>query len=210
VSLFGYRLYTKFLGVLAFLLAAGAAGVFGAMWIAKDPNPDTQIMKTFIVIFSCVLWGTFAAVVCIKMEKLIHRFLGFALGAAFGAMAVGILLYFFSDAVNKSIPAGYLGWDSYALIIVGAPVALLTGFITRKRVKHFLMLAFAALGAAVAVRSMATLLTCAEVGTDAISKQYVQGLAVLLLTLIGVAVQLATQPKEPLKTLKPVLPDEQV
>lgn len=206
VSMFGYRLYTKLLGILAFLLAFGAAGIYGATWIAVDPNPDTDLVKMVIVVVCCTLWGTLAAVICIKFEKMIHRLLGFALGASFGFMAVGISLYFFSDIISENIGAGFRGWDGFALIIVGVPVALLTGFITRKRIKHFLMAAFAILGAAVAVRSVAVMLLCADAGTEIISRQYVQALAVLFIALLGVGVQMATQPKESLRNLKPVLP----
>lgn len=210
VSMFGYRLYTKLLGILAFLLAFGACGIFGAMWIAEDPNPDTDVFKKIIVVVCCTLWGTLAAVLCVRFEKMIHRLLGFVLGASFGIMVVGVLLFFFSDVINENIGAGYKGWDSFALVMVGVPVALVAGFITRKRIKHFLMVAFAILGAAVAVRSLAAILLCADAGTDVISRQYVQAFAVLFITLLGVGVQIATQPKESLRTLKPVLPDERV
>mmetsp|Transcript_907 Transcript_907/g.1850 ORF Transcript_907/g.1850 Transcript_907/m.1850 type:complete len:249 (+) Transcript_907:37-783(+) len=198
VSFCGYRLYKAAIVLLAFVLAAAAEGAVGATWIAQ--SAEEEVAKKVIVASACVLWGLMAAWVCWRMAGKLNRFLGFALGAVLGALLVAAPLQVFRELVSIVAGQGFAGWEQYARFTLGVPVSLASGFAGRSSVKPLLMLATAVLGAYMAVRSFFTILMCADVNMDVLSKDMVQLLAMLVIAVLGFVTQLFTQPEQAGKT----------
>merc|ERR1711920_553460 len=116
-------------------------------------------------------------------------------GAAVGMGLVAILVLAVKDSVNEAAGPTYEGWEMFATISLGVPIALVTGYIARNSIKHCIMLATALGGAAVVVGTSMRALDCAEVDLGEASTPAVMALLVAVLAIFGLVVQLAIQPK---------------
>eukprot|EP00930_Biecheleria_cincta_P043614 TRINITY_DN29935_c0_g1_i1.p1 TRINITY_DN29935_c0_g1~~TRINITY_DN29935_c0_g1_i1.p1 ORF type:complete len:235 (+),score=48.56 TRINITY_DN29935_c0_g1_i1:104-808(+) len=192
-NFFGYRLYHAALPVFAFFLAGAAEAAIGAQWIAQDPGAG--LPKKAIVVICCLLWGTIAAALCKKYMEAMHKIIGFLLGATVGAVAVAAVVQLIQYNFGDQVPSGYGGWEHFAIITFGVPGALLAGYLARNSVKYFLILATALLGSLVAMRSLATILSCANVDSEVIDRPVVQYVGIAVLASLGICAQLCSQPK---------------
>merc|ERR1719230_2132372 len=128
------------------------------------------------------------AVIFHRLSASINRFLGYALGAAVGVGLVALLVFAVRDPVNEAAGPAYEGWETFAILSLGVPVALVTGYIARNSIKHCIILATAFGGAAAVVGTSMQALDCAEVDLGEASKPAVQAGIVAFLAVLGVAV----------------------
>merc|ERR1712039_437542 len=100
------------------------------------------------------------------------------------------------EALGETVAEIYEGWDMFAMISLGVPIALVTGYIARNSVKYSIMLATALGGAGVVVGTTMRALECADVSLGEASTPAVKAPLVAILAIIGLVVQYAIQPKE--------------
>merc|ERR1712176_52348 len=116
-----------------------------------------------------------------------------------GGLVVSLILVM-KDPVNTAFgetnAEAYEGWDMFAMISLGVPIALVTGYIARNSVKYSIMLATALGGAGVVVGTAMRALECADVNLGEASTPAVKAPLVAILAIIGLVVQYAIQPKE--------------
>jgi len=106
---------------------------------------------------------------------------------------VALLVFAASDPVNEAAGPAYEGWETFATISLGVPVALVTGYIARNSVKYCIILATAFGGAAVVVGTSMQALDCAEVDLGEASKPAVQAVIVAVLAILGLVVQFSVE-----------------
>uniref|UniRef100_A0A7S0FL56 TM7S3/TM198-like domain-containing protein n=1 Tax=Pyrodinium bahamense TaxID=73915 RepID=A0A7S0FL56_9DINO len=190
----GYRLYFSALAVFAFLLAFTAEAALGAVWLGQDPRE--QGSKKALVVVCGLLWGTMAAVLCMKLAKFVHMLIGFLGGAAIGAGMVLLVVYVSQQPINEMEEAEpFKGWEQFASVTVGVPVVLVVGCLCRGFTTTLLMGATAIGGAVVVVLSAVLLMRCAEVDMDVLGKNAVQAGLMAVLAAFGFALQYCTQPR---------------
>lgn len=198
----GYRLYVLTIGVFGFMMAATVQALTGFSWIAKvEEEEHERITKEIVVVIFCLLWGTIAAVLCMRLHERLQRFLGFILGAACGIALVGALIYLLKKPVSDALGEGYEGWDGYAFFSVAPPVALLVGWLSKELLKYFLMLVTALLGAAVVVSCSESMLGCLDVDLEDVDSPIVQLCFVVCIGLLGFGTQVYTQPVRQAKSV---------
>merc|ERR1711920_296050 len=134
-----------------------------------DSNSDLVVKQVIVIIF-CVIWGILGALLFSKISKLLDKFLGYAMGAALGAGLVAGLVYAVRDPVGEAAGPAYNGWEQFATISIGVPVAFLMAYLCRDFIKFCIILATALAGAATATGGFMGALDCAEVDTGGASK----------------------------------------
>jgi len=199
VLFFGYRLYNMALGLLAFVVGAAAAFAIGSSWIAQNSSTSKELLaKKLIVVVFCILWGAMSAWICVRIAVKLNQVLGFILGAFLAAAAISGILELTQHILETQDveTTRFQGWEQYALFILGVPLAILVGYLSRNSVKYFVMFASALLGAAVAIDCLAMILACAQVDMEVIGMPPVLLVATVAMTVLGAVVQLFTQPRE--------------
>jgi len=194
--------------VFGFFLGFLAEAAVGALWMGETlfqtshadsvslttqtsaDDSDSRVKIKVIVIACCLIWGMIGAVIFQRLSSSINRLLGCALGAAVGVGLVALLVFAARDPVNEAAGPAYEGWETFATISLGVPVALVTGYIARNSVKYCIMLATALGGAAVVVGTSMQALDCAEVDLGEASRPAVRAVIVAVLAVLGLAVQL--------------------
>jgi hypothetical protein len=146
-----------------------------------EVDDQQQIIKLGIIAFFCLLWGVMGAVLCIKTHDQIHKVLGFIGGAAIGLTAVALVVFLAASQLDKmsdqKILSEYKGWEMYAMLAAGVPIAGMVGYATRNLVKYVLMAATAFLGSFVGVGLLAHALQCAT--NTSVHRMIILGIAVV-------------------------------
>merc|ERR1712187_534302 len=114
-------------------------------------------------------------------------------GAAFGFVMLCWLITTLKDDVDAQLDGHYQGWPHFVVLTLGPPFALLSGFLLRNKLKYAVMLATSAGGAVIFVVSIVQALGCAQVDIGSVARrQDVQGLILVLVTVLGLVVQAVT------------------
>jgi hypothetical protein len=184
LNLFGYIIYRLSIGVFGFILGVLAAAAVGSLWLGETlidtshaegsdsvslhaltsaDGSDSRAKMKMIVLAVCLIWGMIGAVMFQKLSVSINKVLGYAMGAALGVGLVAGLVFAVKDRVNEEAGPTYEGWEMFATIALGVPVALFTGYIARNSIKYCIMLATALGGAVVVVGTSMRALDCAEI-----------------------------------------------
>lgn len=199
VCFFGYRIYKFAFGVFAFLVGFGLQAAVGSAWISQNRGEGNGITEKVIVVVCAILWGTLFLVLARRYYERIQKILGYVVGVCLGLVLTALLLYVLQKPVDNWIGSKYEGWQSYAGITLGVPIALLTGYGCRNFVKFLVMFITAFAGAAGAWRWGSSLLECKDVGSDLHSELLENRLfnvaIFVALGLIGLAAQYFSQPK---------------
>jgi hypothetical protein len=206
----GYLIYRLAIGVFGFFLGFLAEAAVGALWMGETlfqtshaegsdsvslkaqtsaDDSDSRVKMQVIVIACCLIWGMIGAVIFQRLSSTINRLLGYAFGAAVGVGLVALLVFAVKDPVNEAAGPTYEGWETFATISVGMPIALVTGYIARNSIKYCIILATAFGGAAVVVGTSMQALDCAEVDLGEASKPAVRAVIVAVLAILGLVVQ---------------------
>lgn len=160
IAFAGFRIYNLSLGLCGFLGLAAVSGAAGLAWHENYIGESThQDAKTAIIVVFMVLWGVIGAGVCVKAVEVLHKIIGFVMGAALGFFAVVFLVYALSATV-KDVPEEYAGWESYAVVAVGFPAAMLVGYLMRNLIIYVIMAATALLGGFAGTALLSNLVTC--------------------------------------------------
>lgn len=221
----GYLLYHLAVGLFGFILAFLAEAAVGALWMGETwfregpaeallqkshaegsdsdalkklitaEGSDADVAKKVIVIACCLIWGIIGAVIFCKASSVVDRFLGYAMGAAVGAGLVVLLVIAVKDPVNEAAGPKYEGWEQFATISLGVPVALIVGYLARNSIKYCIILGTALGGAAVVVGSAMGACDCAEVDLGEASKPIARAMIAAALAVMGFLVQLKLEPK---------------
>eukprot|EP00928_Gymnodinium_smaydae_P062779 TRINITY_DN46563_c0_g1_i1.p1 TRINITY_DN46563_c0_g1~~TRINITY_DN46563_c0_g1_i1.p1 ORF type:complete len:246 (-),score=50.67 TRINITY_DN46563_c0_g1_i1:138-875(-) len=161
VAFAGYRIYTRSLGLCGFLSLSAVAGVAGWAWFKDDDQESSdQDVKLIIISVCAFLWGIMGAAICMKLGKAVHKTLGFLMGAAFGAVVVGLLIAAASASGLVKLPEVYSGWEAYSSVIVGVPAAIGFGYLTRNHTIYIIMASTAFLGSFVGTFLLNKVLSC--------------------------------------------------
>jgi len=184
LNLFGYIIYRLSIGVFGFILGVLAAVAVGSLWLGETlvdtshaegsdsaslnaltsaDGSDPRANMKIIVYAVCLIWGMIGAVMFQKLSFSINKLLGYAMGAALGLGLVAGLVFAVKGRVNEEAGPAYEGWEMFATISLGVPIALFTGYIARNSIKYCIMLATALGGAAVVVGTSVRALDCAEI-----------------------------------------------
>jgi len=212
----GYLIYRLAIGLFGFFLGFLAEAAVGSLWLGESlfqtsraegsdsaslvaltsaDGSDPRVKMWVIVLACCLIWGMGSAVVFQRFSSTINRLVGYALGAAVGVGLVAVLVLAVEDPVNKAAGPAYEGWEMFATISLGVPVALVTGYVARNSIRYCIMLATALGGAAAVVGTSMRALDCAEVDLGEASKPAVTAVMIAVLAILGFAVQFGTLPK---------------
>jgi len=199
VSFFGYRIYKIAFALFAFLVGAVVEAAVGNAWMNQDPDSTTTVQKV-IVLVCCVLWGTLAAVLAQRFRETIEKTIGIVFGVVLGLAATGILVYILKKPLDSAFDSEYQGWDQFGFITVGVPFAILTGYFCRTWVKHLIMIITAFFGAVAAWRSATSLLQCADVDSELLSRHIINVVICVGLAVFGLIAQILWQPRSERKS----------
>jgi hypothetical protein len=213
LTFFGYLIYRLAIGLFGFFLGFLAEAAVGSVWLGETlfhaegsdsaslkeltsaDGSDSRAKMKVIVLAFCLIWGMIGAVIFHKLSATINRFLGYAMGAAVGVGLVAVAVLAVKEPVNEAAGPTYAGWETFAIISLGGPIALATGYIARDSVKYCIMLATALGGAAIAVGTSMRALDCAEVELGVASKPAAMAAIVVFLAILGFVFQFKVQPK---------------
>mmetsp|Transcript_14214 Transcript_14214/g.31500 ORF Transcript_14214/g.31500 Transcript_14214/m.31500 type:complete len:253 (+) Transcript_14214:3-761(+) len=201
VCFFGYRIYRFAFGVFAFLVGFGLQAALGSAWIRQSEGHG--ITEKVIVVVCAILWGTLFLVLARRYYERIQKILGYVVGVILGLVLTAVLLYLLQKPVDNWIGSKYQGWQSYAGITLGVPIALLTGYGCRNFVKFLVMFITAFAGAAGAWRWGSSLIECKSVDyepVDRLMENRLFNVAIFVaLGLLGLAAQFFSQPRRTAK-----------
>lgn len=201
VCFFGYRIYRFAFGVFAFLVGFGLQAALGSAWISQSEGHG--ITEKVIVVVCAILWGTLFLVLARRYYERIQKILGYVVGVILGLVLTAVLLYLLQKPVDNWIGSKYQGWQSYAGITLGVPIALLTGYGCRNFVKFLVMFITAFAGAAGAWRWGSSLIECKSVDyepVDRLMENRLFNVAIFVaLGLLGLAAQFFSQPRRTAK-----------
>lgn len=204
VCFFGYRIYRFAFSVFAFLVGFGLQAALGSAWISQSSRNSNGITEKVIVVVCAILWGTLFLVLARRYYERIQKILGYVVGVCLGLVLTAVLLYLLQKPVDNWIGSKYDGWQSYAGITLGVPIALLTGYGCRNFVKFLVMFITAFAGACGAWRWGSSLIDCKTVDSEPIDRLMENRLfnvAVFVgLGLLGLVAQFFSQPKVGPKT----------
>lgn len=187
----GYRIYKAYIIVMGFVLFFAIDWAAGKSWYEQSPGVD---QKAVVVVVCAVGWGIIGALLTMKFVDRIQRCIGFLLGALLGVCLTAAIVDGLKDEVNAQLSTGYKGWESFALVTFAFPVALAVGYLLRNFIKYGLMLASALGGACLASDAAAKILSCKEV--DYFQRKVNLYVLVLVLAVLGLVTQIATDPEE--------------
>eukprot|EP00913_Durusdinium_trenchii_P012033 g11305.t1 len=135
----------------------GLQAAVGSAWVQQQDNQDHGITVKIIVVVCAILWGTLFLMLarryydswCAKLDfqEVIQKVLGFLVGVCLG-VAITILAVSLAEKPLEENLAQYAGWERFAAVTLGVPIALLTGYVCRNFVKYLIMLLTAVVGAA--------------------------------------------------------------
>lgn len=178
VAFAGYRIYTVSIGLCGALTACAFIAAVGSAWydftelfgdnLTKPPDvaamsDSDQPVKVGIIAFFCLVWSLMGALICVKVNTVIHKILGFVSGFALGRTAVVLLVLAASSQmhnVDQDTVDEYAGWQMYTIIAAGVPIASVVGYLTRNLIIYLLMAVTACLGSFIGVSLLAHALGC--------------------------------------------------
>lgn len=196
VCLFGYRIYKFAFVVSAFLVGFGIEAAVGSAWLASNPEPNGVTEKVIILVCS-ILWGTLFLVLAQRYRETIEQILGFVFGICLGLVFTIAVLYILQKPLDSALGSQYQGWENFAGITLGVPIALLAGYICRNWVMILVMAVTALVGAAAAWRWGRALIACTEQADSSILDNHFVNLVIFVgLALVGLAVQFCFRPKK--------------
>eukprot|EP00434_Breviolum_minutum_P004555 symbB.v1.2.004018.t1/scaffold227.1/size261201/4 len=117
-----------------------------------------------------------------------------------GLVLTGLLLYLLQKPLDSVLESQYQGWEQFAGITLGVPIALLTGYGCRNFVKFLVMLITAFVGAASAWRWGSSLLECNDVESELLENRVFNVAVWVGIGLLGVVAQYFWQPRGAVKT----------
>mmetsp|Transcript_76206 Transcript_76206/g.93576 ORF Transcript_76206/g.93576 Transcript_76206/m.93576 type:complete len:255 (-) Transcript_76206:59-823(-) len=200
VCFFGYRIYRFAFSVFAFLVGFGLQAAAGSAWIAQDRSDSNEITQKVVVVVFAILWGTLFLLLARRYYERIQKILGYVVGVVLGVALTIVVIYLLQKPVDNLLENKFDGWQNYAAITLGVPIALLTGYGCRNWVKFLVMLVTAFGGAAGAWRWGSSLLECKVDASDKsweLLQNHLFNVAIFVtLGLLGTAVQCFSQPKE--------------
>ncbi|CAJ1411404.1 unnamed protein product [Effrenium voratum] len=194
VCFFGYRIYKLAFNVFAFLVGFGIEAAVGAAWVSQQ-GVQSGVTEKIIILVCSILWGVLFLVMASKHRTKIEQLLGYIFGICLGLLITFLVLYLVERPLNEAFGQKHQGWEQFAGITLGVPIALLTGYLCRNQVKHLVMLVTAFVGAAAAWRSGYTLLECGQVESEVLDKHYIHLIIFIGLGLMGFVVQFFSQPR---------------
>ncbi|CAK8993726.1 Ankyrin repeat domain-containing protein 50 [Durusdinium trenchii] len=100
-----------------------------------------------------------------SFQEVIQKVLGFLVGVCLG-VAITILAVSLAEKPLEENLAQYAGWERFAAVTLGVPIALLTGYVCRNFVKYLIMLLTAVVGAAGLWKCGTSLIDCPQVHSD--------------------------------------------
>lgn len=202
VCFFGYRIYRFAFVIFAFLVGFGIEASVGAAWLAQNSEANGTAEKVIILVCA-ILWGTLFLVLAKRYRETIEHILGFVFGICLGFVLTIAVLYILQTPIDNALGTKYQGWENFAGITLGVPIALLSGYFCRNSVMLLVMVVTSLVGAAAAWRWGKGLIGCAEEDNpDSILKNNYFNLAIFLgLALLGLAIQMVSRPRNmPLKS----------
>lgn len=159
IAFFGYRLYSRAFGAFLCLFAFAVEAVIGTQWLQTGTR---SLGKKLVISFCCVLWALLARAWAPKMKSFLEQLLDTFSGAITGFLVVVLLVDLVSSQVSSALGADYAGWDAFAVLTLGIPVALAVSWHSRGWSKILFVLATSILGALVAVNAASAISMCAH------------------------------------------------
>ena len=212
VCFFGYRIYKFAFVVFAFLVGFGIEAAVGSAWMAHNPDPNGVTEKVIILVCS-ILWGTLFLVLAQRYRETIEQILGFAFGVCLGLVFVLAVIYILDKPLDNALGPQYEGWDNFAGVTLGVPIALLTGYMFRNKVMILVMAVTALVGAAAAWRWGRALIGCTQEAGSSILENHLVNLVIFIgLAVLGLGFQFFLRPKADktnVKTAAPSAPEEE-
>lgn len=198
VCFFGYRIYKLAFPVFGFLVGFGLQAAVGSAWVQQQDNQDHGITVKIIVVVCAILWGTLFLMLARRYYEVIQKVLGFLVGVCLG-VAITILAVSLAEKPLEENLAQYAGWERFAAVTLGVPIALLTGYVCRNFVKYLIMLLTAVVGAAGLWKCGTSLIDCPQVHSDlgpGLLENPVFNWSIFIgLSLVGLLAQFLWQPK---------------
>eukprot|EP00490_Sorites_sp_Unknown_P005400 CAMPEP_0114638622 /NCGR_PEP_ID=MMETSP0191-20121206/720_1 /TAXON_ID=126664 /ORGANISM="Sorites sp." /LENGTH=260 /DNA_ID=CAMNT_0001850405 /DNA_START=63 /DNA_END=845 /DNA_ORIENTATION=- len=209
VCFFGYRIYKFAFVVFAFLLGFGIEAAVGSAWLANNPEPN-GVTEKVIILVCCVLWGTLFLVLAQRYRETIEKLIGFFFGACVGLVFTGAVLYVLQKPLDNALGSKYQGWENFAGVTLGVPIALLTGYFFRNKVMILVMAVTALVGAAAAWRWGRALIGCAQAEPGVLDNHFVNLVIFIGIASLGLTVQFCFRPHSaPAKTAAPSSVEEE-
>merc|ERR1712187_1103623 len=159
-------------------------------------------VKGGIIAFFCLVWSLMGALICVKVNTVIHKILGFVSGFVLGLTAVVLVVVVVTSQmqnVDQEVVEEYAGWQFYTIIAAGVPLACVTGYLARNLIIYLLMAVTACLGSFVGVGLLAHALGCSS--TVQVDPMATLGVG-LLSTVAGFLVQYKLTPEPQTQTQK--------
>ncbi|CAJ1330690.1 unnamed protein product [Effrenium voratum] len=178
--------------VFAFLVGFGIEAAVGAAWISQQGVPS-GVTEQIIILVCSILWGVLFLVLASNYRTKFEQLLGYFFGICLGLFITFSVLYVVERPLDEAFGRKHQGWEQFAGITLGVPIALLTGYLFRNHVTHLVMLVTAFVGAAAAWRSGYTLLGCGQVESEVLDKHYIHLIIFIGLGLMGFLVQFFSQ-----------------
>eukprot|EP00913_Durusdinium_trenchii_P035104 g32838.t1 len=129
VCFFGYRIYKLAFAVFAFIVGFGFEAAVGSAWIAQ--GNEEGLTEKVIVLVCSILWGTLFLVLARRYQENVEKIIGFVFGACLGLAVTIAVLYILQAPLDKALGTKGQGWENFAGITLGVPIALLTGYLCR-------------------------------------------------------------------------------
>jgi len=178
----GHLLYRRAFRVFVGVLAFAAQAAIGSSWLRASSG--AQVGKKIVISCCCVLWAFTARSAAPKLKQFVDLFLEALLGAVLGIVLVAVLIDLIRDPITQTLGPDYAGWDGYAFLTIGIPVALLLACHSSGCTKLFLVINSALLGAMLATDAVAAFAVCLDANEPLIGAP-----SVLLLAMLGTLVQ---------------------
>ncbi|CAJ1359180.1 unnamed protein product [Effrenium voratum] len=173
--------YSRAFGVFLCLLAFAVEATIGAPWIH---GASQQWGKKVVVTACCIVWAILARAWAYKLKYFIEELLDIFLGALLGFLVVALVIDLLNQPIGELVGQEYAGWEDFATLTIGIPVALTVAFHSRGWSKLLFVLAFGIMGSLLFVHSTAVLYSC-----DHAHNPFAGSLVVVAVAAVGALVQ---------------------
>ncbi|CAK9034453.1 unnamed protein product [Durusdinium trenchii] len=180
IACFGYRLYSRAFGLFLFLLAFALEAMIGTQWLQRGSG---SLGQKLVISIACLAWALLARAWAPKLKGFLEHVLDITLGAIVGFLCVAVFMDLLASQVGALAP-DYTGWDGFAVLTLGIPVAVAVAWHSRGWSKLLFVLATGLLGALLAVGAAASIARCAKS-----QNPFTGAPTVLLVAAIGALVQ---------------------